>query len=331
MNSFLSQFVLPSPRRLQPWEKEYFRHLEAEWAVLNIPEDDVDAIRINKLIATFADVGTRGEVHRNDLLEFEQTLLRHRSLVSLVQIAPVLRQRFHDVAGDRVFSAYRPTEMPDCAKASPEAHQALYDDLATVVGAIHWRYILFPFNSQIRTTLTLQALLWILAYTAIWAGAVGFLYYHSLSTFLALFITCIYAGVLGGFISALRRMQSVGDDNDSVFVIQGIRSARFWLWFSPLLGGVFAVIALLFFVSGFLGGSVFPDFVLQASTATGAAGGSTLVVLAESCPLHRRRLRQAFPVVLHRRIRRAPDPRHDRQPGDQGRSRATRCPRQVHR
>ena len=260
MNGFLSQFVLPSPHRLQPWEKEYFRHLEAEWAVLNIDPKADDAIRINQLIATFADKETRGEIHRNHLLEFEQTLLRHRSLVSLVQIAPVLRQRFHDVAGDRVFAAYRPTEMPDCTKDDPQAYKALSDDLATVVSAIHWRYILFPFNSQLRTTLTLQALIWLLGYTALWATAIYLCSRFTAGPFLAIFITCLFAGILGGFISALRRVQSVGDDTDAVFVIQGIRSARFWLWFSPLLGGIFAIIALLFFISGFLGGTVFPAF-----------------------------------------------------------------------
>ena len=197
-----------------------------------------------------------GVAHRKAL----PTKLRRRSTVSLVQIAPVLRQRFHDVVGDRIFAAYRPTEMPDCATADAKAHTTLYDDLATVVGAIHWRYILYPFNSQIRTTLTLQALLWMLFYTGLWALTIYKIQSHANGPFIGVLITCLYAGVLGGFISALRRMQSVGDDSDSVFVIQGIRAARFWLWFSPLLGGVFAAVALLFFLSGVLGGSIFPAF-----------------------------------------------------------------------
>lgn len=263
--------LLPSPRILQPWEKEYFRHLAAEWQVLNVhanppvsstPAGAADIARINDLIARFNEPKLAPRINRNDLLSFELTVFRYRSVVSLVQTAPMLRQRFHDVVGDRVFSTYRPTELPDCAKADETARNTLFDDLSALISAIHWRYILFPFSSQLRTVLTSQAMFCMLVYTAAWSGLIYGATIWTQGAFIALMVTCIYAGVLGGFISALRRMQSISEDGDPIYVIQGIRSARFWLLFSPLLGGIFAIVALLFFLSGFLSGSIFPAFHL---------------------------------------------------------------------
>jgi hypothetical protein len=261
--------LLPSPKILQPWEQEYFRHLEAEWKVLNVeanpqinatPSGAADVKRIADLVIRFNDPTLRPRVNRNDLLSFELTVFRYRSVVSLVQVAPMLRQRFHDVVGDRVFATYRPTELPDCTKATEAARTTLFDDLGSLISAIHWRYILFPFSSQLRTVLTTQALLFMLLYTVFWAIMVYYATQWTQGAFIALLGTCVYAGVVGGFISALRRMQSISDDGDPIYVIQGIRSARFWLLFSPLLGGIFAVVALLFFVSGSLSGSIFPAF-----------------------------------------------------------------------
>lgn len=246
--------------RLQAWDCEYFRHMIAEWNVLNVPTNDPDAARIEALIANFNKDTNHNSIHRGHLLEFEQTILRHQSEDALIQQASVLRLRYRDIVGDRQFASYKEITLPDCRPLDEKSKQTLLDDLSTLVGFIHWRYVLAPFRDKERTALTISALIWVAIYTVIWVLIVTMSARWHHSPFLAVFATVLYAGVLGGFISALRRMQSINDDTDSVFVIQGIAGADFWLWFSPLLGGVFAIVAYLFFLSGLVGGMVFPNF-----------------------------------------------------------------------
>ena len=259
LQRFRSILFNPAPSPIRPWDMEYFRHLAAEWNTLDIDPTAPDAIRVAALVQRFNGTDKSG-LHRSDLLELEQTLLQRLPTASLIQIAPVLRLRYRDVVGEREYAAYRPTELPPCGTDDPKARATLLDDLRNLISAIHWRYVIAPFGSLTRTSLTLSALGWMLFYTILWGAVILFCDQRLQAPFLPIFITCLFAGILGGFISALRRMQSISDDSDSVIVIQGIAGADFWLWFSPMLGGVFAVVALLFFLSGLIGGTIFPQF-----------------------------------------------------------------------
>jgi hypothetical protein len=266
MQRLLSRKILDSLLRLQPWDIEYFRHLVAQWKGLKIEEENADALRIASLIADFesADPGRKihcdqaGKIHRGHLLEIEQMVLRNTDSATLVQLAPVLRLRYRDVVGERQYATYKGV-TPACDPMNAAARQSLLGDLSTLIDSIHWRYVLAPFRDRVRTALTIAALWLIILYTVVWVILVA-IAGHFDKPFLAVFVTVLYAGMLGGFISALRRMQSIKDDSDSVFVIQDIAGTEFWLSLSPILGAVFAVVALLFFASGQLGGTVFPAF-----------------------------------------------------------------------
>jgi hypothetical protein len=260
ITQFLSKRLMGSLLRLQIWDIEYFRHLMAEWNNLNVPANDPDAIRIAALTSDFLDPAKCSLIHRGHLLEFEQTLLRHRTADALIQQAPMLRLRYRDIVGERQYAAYKETKLPTCGPLDEASRLTLLEDLSNLLGSIHWRYILAPFRDKERTALTITALIWMGIYTIAWVVLVFHFATGNRNPFLAVFVTVLFAGILGGFISALRRMQSINDDTDSVFVIQGIAGANFWLWFSPLLGAVFAVVAYLFFVSGLVEGVVFPDF-----------------------------------------------------------------------
>lgn len=61
-------------------------------------------------------------------------------------------------------------------------------------------------------------------------------------------------GALGAFVSLQRRLKSLGDDDLRLL-------SESWLhtWLSPLVGGVLASVLYCLFLSGLLGGEVFPN------------------------------------------------------------------------
>jgi hypothetical protein len=118
---------------------------------------------------------------------------------------------------------------------------------------------LIPIREHIRKSLTSDCILMVLVYTVIGGFALIRLQRHDHS-FLAMVLCVVYFGIIGGFVSSQRRMQSIPTDTDPLVSIFGLDNARYYLWLSPLLGGIFAVILTLMFVAGVLQGTIFPDF-----------------------------------------------------------------------
>jgi hypothetical protein len=68
----------------------------------------------------------------------------------------------------------------------------------------------------------------------------------------------VFAGTLGALISVLRRIQGMTlEDNPDLNLVQLGRSSAS-IYYSPLLGAVFALLLLFLFMSGLLSGSLFP-------------------------------------------------------------------------
>jgi hypothetical protein len=56
-------------------------------------------------------------------------------------------------------------------------------------------------------------------------------------------------------------MQSLPADGDPLISIFGLDNAGYYLWLSPLLGAIFAVVLMMMFIGGMLKGVVFPEFI----------------------------------------------------------------------
>jgi hypothetical protein len=59
--------------------------------------------------------------------------------------------------------------------------------------------------------------------------------------------------------------------------IQSLQNSRYFLWLSPLLGSIFAVVLLLVFIAKIVSGTVFPEFIYD-ERCIGCAGNSWLEV-----------------------------------------------------
>jgi hypothetical protein len=68
-----------------------------------------------------------------------------------------------------------------------------------------------------------------------------------------------FAGIVGGCVSMLQRIQSAPSEGDALFNLAALTNGWRGLSLSPLYGGIFASLLFILFAAGILKGSVFPD------------------------------------------------------------------------
>ena len=71
-------------------------------------------------------------------------------------------------------------------------------------------------------------------------------------------LTVMLAGIVGGCVSMLQRIQSSPTDGDALFNLAALNSGWRGIMLSPLYGGIFAFLLFVLFAGGVLNGSVFP-------------------------------------------------------------------------
>jgi hypothetical protein len=69
----------------------------------------------------------------------------------------------------------------------------------------------------------------------------------------------VFAGIVGGCVSMLQRIQSAPSEGDALFNLAALTNGWRGLSLSPLYGGIFASLLFILFAGGILKGSVFPD------------------------------------------------------------------------
>jgi hypothetical protein len=71
-------------------------------------------------------------------------------------------------------------------------------------------------------------------------------------------LTVALAGIMGGCVSMLQRIQSAPSEGDALFNLAALNNGWRGLSLSPLYGGIFASLLFVLFAAGVLKGSVFP-------------------------------------------------------------------------
>jgi hypothetical protein len=104
-----------------------------------------------------------------------------------------------------------------------------------------------------------RELLWALAILMIFFSAAmvvpSFIFHRALD-----FPIVLAAGVIGGFVSLQRRLKNLTDED-----LQLLSMSRVYIWLSPFVGGIFAALLFLLFLSGMLADAVFPHFEYDKS------------------------------------------------------------------
>jgi len=93
-------------------------------------------------------------------------------------------------------------------------------------------------------------------------------------------LTVVLAGVVGGCVSMLQRIQSAPSEGDALFNLAALTNGWRGILLSPIYGGIFASLLFILFAAGILNGSVFPTIItpnrtrVQSAAAAAAASPS---------------------------------------------------------
>jgi len=130
-------------------------------------------------------------------------------------------------------------------------------------------YSILPVREGLRDEMTKKAVLLTtavvviigLAIAANVAGSFGrgiFATMNPYSVVLVTVLTVVLAGIIGGCVSMLQRIQSAPSEGDALFNMAALTSGKWGIILSPLYGGIFAALLFVLFAAGVLQGSIFP-------------------------------------------------------------------------
>jgi hypothetical protein len=267
---------LRDPPIVPPHGWSYFDHIVSLYVTLKKPDNDAsakaaaDAAKTpandaaNKVLYDAANGVIAKSRERPDDLTWGDIFLLENIVFSLApsdmlaRSAWILRERLRSIASPTIYQKYIDSGIPTQME-TPEQIATMRADLCRVVDVLHWYYALIPMRERIRNSLTIQCVGWVVGYTLLLWFALHH-YLHHEASFLIMLICVIYSGIIGGYVSSQRRMQAIPSDGDPFVSVLGLENAGYYLWLSPLLGAIFAVILLFMFIGGILQGTIFPAF-----------------------------------------------------------------------
>jgi hypothetical protein len=251
---------LRDPPNVPPYGWSYFDHLVAVYVTLNTADSRADAV-IKKSHDRPDDL-TWG-----DIFLLESTIFSLQTPDVIDRSAWIIRERFREIASPAVYANYVSSIVPK-ESDTPARLSLLKADLTRILDVLHWYYSLIPMRERIRKSLTVDCIFLVSIYTALLGGILVWCYSHN-SNFLAMLACVLYSGIIGGFVSSQRRMQSIPSGGDPLISVFGLDNAGYYLWLSPLLGAVFAIVLTAMFMGGILQGTVFPNFHTSANGREG--------------------------------------------------------------
>jgi hypothetical protein len=167
--------------------------------------------------------------------------------------------------------------------------RVLKADIKYLLSKFYLYYSMLPMREGLRDDLTNRAV----KRTMLFVGALVFLIFVNLGSVIFFarvgdssagltVLTVALAGIMGGCVSMLQRIQSAPSEGDALFNLAALNNGWRGLSLSPLYGGIFASLLFVLFAAGVLKGSVFPvintrkaQSVAQPTPATSATASPT--------------------------------------------------------
>ena len=238
------------PQELPPFGREYLDHLIGQYkeSGKSLPIAEEVVARLNS---------SPQELSWGDLYSLERLLVATLGDDEVKRSLWATRFRLKQIAGGDAFEAYKDSKIP------PEGASVdqLRADLQRILELLHWYYSLLPLRNELRIKYINTCIRWITGYTVALGILFGLSHHYHWDSSVGLFASVIYLGIIGGYVSSLRRFQDVQfGEGDPIVGIYGLKSSSYFMWLSPMLGAVFAVILALLFVGGVLKGTLFPAF-----------------------------------------------------------------------
>ena len=276
-----------------PYARLYFDHLYSEYIALKPSIKDAGLIQ---LLEELHQRRRQHDLSWSDIYTFDLTLVGVRPPESLVRKAYDSRSRYRSIAGQKEYDEYiasKPLDLgsiqidPDAQPPKPNVliERELRADIKYLLSKFYLYYALMPVREGLRDELTKKAVLattaavfLILIAIALNVGAAakipGLSWLDQYSSVLVTILSVALAGIVGGCVSMLQRIQAAPAEGDALFNLAALTNGWRGILLSPLYGAIFASLLFVMFAGGILNGSVFPTIVTPNRGAAAASAAS---------------------------------------------------------
>ena len=262
----------------------FFDHLYSEYLALKPLIKDPGTI---ELLEGLHEKRLKCEITWSEIYSFDLTLVQARPVENLIRKAYDARAKYRSIAGQKEYDEYvasKPPNLPEI-HIDPDAHppqpeviieRALRADLEYLLSKVYLYYAILPVREGLRDWLTNRAVLITLG-AVVFIGMLIFINvyfnligpangtldngmknFNEISVVFVTVLTVALAGIVGGCVSMLQRIQSAPSEGDALFNLAALTNGWKGIFLSPLYGGIFAAILFVLFAAGLLEGSAFP-------------------------------------------------------------------------
>lgn len=277
-----------------------FDHIFSEYLTVQKRLADKGDKGATDFAESLPDKRADGTLFWSDLYHFQLILADALPAEQLRTKIRRLRFDYRSVAGEKEFDDYMASKPPDLqsppqpTEDQTQSHyeKLLRDDLKDLLGRMYLEYAILPVREERLTDLTwvaarlclfsLISLLGILAILFIVplveeivrADGDFFDRFNALGnsdklSALTVFVVVV-SGAMGGFVSALRRIQTPATEGDSLYNLSLLFHGSYSVFVAPISGAIFAIILYLLFTSATLTGTFFPAIYTPTGKFTDA-------------------------------------------------------------
>jgi hypothetical protein len=174
----------------------------------------------------------------------------------------------------------------DMSASAQTVQRVLRADIKYLLSKFYLYYAMLPMRENLREQLTTRAVTltkWILALIvalilASFGGGLILKRFSDYGDLIGAFGVTVgsvaFAGIVGGCVSMLQRIQSAPSEGDALFNLAALTNGWRGLSLSPLYGGIFASLLFILFAAGLLQGSAFPKIETATGTVVAKADGA---------------------------------------------------------
>jgi hypothetical protein len=239
---------------------KYFTLLVGQYKTMNPTRfaDNPEALAEAKKIA---------DIYENDITQitwekiyrFELAILKLEPYESLCRKAWILREEYDEIATADEKKQYAASNPPKADPADKDNESKLRADLVKIQEELNWAYTVLWVQEDYRSSSTkIIAIVALIVMLLFGLMAEYEVKWDLVSAFLL--PNVFMAGMLGGCVSTLRRIQAAKFASSSDLDLVELERGKWSIYCSPLLGGIFAAILCALFAGGLLEGTLFPKF-----------------------------------------------------------------------
>jgi hypothetical protein len=274
-------------KKIRPPLAVIYEHLRAEYFIMRPAITDADAIdRIDGFEKLFDET----KLSWDDIYYFELILAKYAPVESLKSRIQKLRFDLRSITSPQAYNEYlaskpadlqSPPEPTDPPKGDQQHFESLLrEDLRDLLDRLYVEYATLPVREE-----RLNYLSWFAANLCL-----AFMICVSITLLILFFAPTIYEltstkssfkealselgksdrlssltifvvglnGALGGFVSALQRIQKPSKDGNSIYNLSTLFYGSYSVFIAPITGAIFATLLYLMFTAGILSGAFFP-------------------------------------------------------------------------